>query len=109
MNFFLHTSPNCNDDPDNDTEFGLARQFLAFFVINLIAFLIYFTFSLYVSVKSSFKMDVKAWVNLGVNTASFLIKAIAWTYMIIIYNENLDREASMGEVAYEKMLWDENG
>ena len=54
-------------------------------------------------------MDIKAWINLGVNTASFLIKAIAWTYMLIIYNENLDKEASMGEVPYEEMLWDNNG
>jgi len=109
MNFFLRSSSNCDNDPDNDTEFGLARQFLAFFLINLIAFLVYFTFSVYVSIKSSFKMDLKAWINLGVNAASFLIKGIVWTYMIIIYNENLDREPSMGELAYEKMLWDENG
>lgn len=58
-------------------------------------------------IKSSFKMDLKAWVNLTVNSASFCIKAIAWTYMISIYDK--DKEAIIGAVVYEEMLWDSNG
>jgi hypothetical protein len=52
-------------------------------------------------------MDLKAWVNLGVNSASFSIKAITWTYMISIYD--IDKEAIIGAVVYEEMLWDSNG
>ena len=80
---------------------------MAFFLVNLISFLIYFSFSLYICIKNSFKMDGKAWANIGVNTASFSIKAIAWTYIIAIYDTN--QAASMGEVVYEEKLWDENG
>jgi hypothetical protein len=52
-------------------------------------------------------MDLKAWANLSVNSISFCIKAIAWTYMISIYDK--DREAIIGAVVYEEMLWDSNG
>jgi uncharacterized membrane protein len=61
---------------------------MVFFLVNLISFVIYFSFALFVCIKSSFKIDVKAWVNLGVNSASFSIKAIAWTYMVSIYDSN---------------------
>lgn len=69
--------------------------------------MIYFAFALYYVIKSSFKLDLKAWTNLGVNSASFSIKAIAWTYMMSIYD--LDKEAIIGAVVYEEMLWDSNG
>ncbi len=92
---------------DYNTEFGLERQFFVFFLINLISFVIYFTFALYVMIKSSFKLDLKAWTNLVVNSASFSIKAIAWTYMISIYDT--DKEAIIGAVVYEELLWDSNG
>ena len=98
------TNTNTND---YDAEFGLERQFIVFFLINLISFVIYFAFSLYVIIKSRFKMDLKAWANLGVNSASFSIKAITWTYMISIYD--IDKEAIIGAVVYEEMLWDSNG
>jgi hypothetical protein len=52
-------------------------------------------------------MDGKALANMGVNSVSFSIKAFAWTYIIAIYDTNL--EASMGEVAYEEKLWNDNG
>jgi hypothetical protein len=52
-------------------------------------------------------MDGKAWANLGVNSASFSIKAIAWTYMVSIYDTN--EEAKIGEAIYEKQLWENNG
>jgi hypothetical protein len=58
-------------------------------------------------IKSSFKLDLKAWTNLVVNSASFSIKAIAWTYMISIYDT--DKEAIIGAVVYEELLWDSNG
>jgi hypothetical protein len=52
-------------------------------------------------------MDLKAWANLSVNSISFCIKAIAWTYMISIYDK--ERETIIGAVVYEEMLWDTNG
>jgi hypothetical protein len=58
-------------------------------------------------IKSSFKLDFKAWANLGVNSASFSIKAFAWTYMISIYDK--DQEAIFGEVVYNEMLWEDHG
>ena len=57
-------------------------------------------------IRSSFKLDSKAWANLGVNSASFSIKAIVWTYMISIYDKD---QAKKGEVAYNEMLWDSHG
>ena len=112
MKFDLQSATKCDVETKTNTndyneELGIEKQFKVFFLTNLISFLIYFSFALYVMIKSSFKMDLKAWVNLTVNSASFCIKAIAWTYMISIYDK--DKEAIIGAVVYEEMLWDSNG
>ena len=92
MKFDLQSASNCNDESGSSTsnynaDLGVERQFNVFFVVNLVSFVIYFTFALYVAAKSSCKMDLKAWANMGVNSVSLGIKAIAWTYMISIYDK----------------------
>jgi hypothetical protein len=94
MNFQLQSATNCDEverdanSSEFNVEYGLERQFLVFFLVNLISFVIYFSFALYVMIKSSFKLDLKAWANLAVNSVSFCIKAFAWTYMISIYDKD---------------------
>ena len=94
MNFQLQSATECEevakDSNSNDynIEYGLERQFVVFFLVNLISFIIYFSFACYIAIKSSFKLDAKAWANMAVNSASFSIKAMAWTYMLSIYDKN---------------------
>ncbi len=61
-------------------------QFSAFFIINLICFVVYTTMAAFVAVKSKWKLDIKGWVNMTINIVSFAIKMIAWAYMISIYD-----------------------
>ena len=76
-------------------------------MVNLISFIIYFTFAWYIVIKSSFKLDLKAWANMIVNSASFGIKAMAWTYMLSIYDK--DEEAKIGASEYDEKLWNDHG
>ena len=90
MKFGLQSASKCNDDTGSypyNPDLGIERQFKVFFIVNLVSFVIYFSFALYVAIKSSFKMDLKAWVNMSVNSASLGIKAIVWTYMMSIYDK----------------------
>ena len=76
---------NSTGDPNAGppaVEFELERQFGVFFYVNLFAFFIYTSFAIYNIKKSEYKMDRKAWANMGVYILSFGVKAIAWTYMI---------------------------
>lgn len=112
MKFDLQSALKCDANTSSSTNYynadlGVERQFNVFFLTNLFSFLIYFSLALYVVIKSSYKMDLKAWANLSVNSISFCIKAIAWTYMISIYDK--ERETIIGAVVYEEMLWDSNG
>jgi hypothetical protein len=112
MRYDLQSALKCDDSSSPTTreynaDLGIEKQFNVFFITNLVSFVIYFSFTVYVMIKSSFTMDLKAWSNLSVNSISFCIKAIAWTYMISIYDK--DMEAIIGAVVYEEMLWDSNG
>ena len=112
MKFDLQSAMKCDVNTSTNTDehnpdLGVERQFVVFFLTNLIAFVIYFSFAIYVMFKTSYMMDLKAWANLSVNSISFCIKAIAWTYMISIYDK--EREDIVGAVVYEEMLWDSNG
>jgi len=64
-------------------------KFSVFFYINVLCFVVYSSMAVFVVIKSKYKLDVKGWVNMGINTVSFAIKMIAWTYLISIYDWDL--------------------
>jgi hypothetical protein len=56
-------------------------HFDVFFIINITCFVVYTSMAAYVISKSKCKTDIKGWANMSVNTASFALKMIAWTYL----------------------------
>ncbi len=92
MRFELQSATKCNmtsqtNSDDFNAEVALETQFNVFFFVNLLSFVTYTLYAIYCTTKSNCKMDPKGWANVGVNIMSFGIKAIAWSYMLSIYDK----------------------
>ena len=82
MKFELSDSESECNTTSVAVDINVEIHFDVFFIINITCFVVYTSMAAYVISKSKCKIDIKGWANMSVNTASFALKMIAWTYMI---------------------------
>jgi hypothetical protein len=63
-------------------------------------FLVYTGFAVYLILKANCKLDLKAWLNIGVNVTCFGIKAAEWIYMMTQFDK--EEEKKMPPAEYEE-------
>ena len=98
---------NSTDGAKTDNTLIIDVDFNVFFYTVMLSFIIYTSFALILAIKSKFKLDFKAWANLGVNIICFMTKGIFWTYIITKYGyHSLNNKDNPMEANGQIFLWD---